>query len=73
MVGGLPTVKSMDQLCDTCLAGKQRCNPFPSKAPWWAEYILELVHGDLCGPISSTTPSGSSYILLLVDDKSRFM
>jgi hypothetical protein len=37
------------------------------------EHILELVHGDLCGPILPATPSGSLYFLLLIDDKSRFM
>jgi hypothetical protein len=31
------------------------------------------VHGDLCGPISSTTPRGNKYFLLLVDDLSRYM
>jgi hypothetical protein len=37
---------------------------------WRAERALELVHSDLCGPI---TPSVNSYFLLLVDDQSRFM
>jgi hypothetical protein len=40
---------------------------------WRAEHGLELVHDDLCGPITLTTPSGNSYFLLLVDDQSRFM
>jgi hypothetical protein len=34
---------------------------------------LELVHGDLCGPITPTTTGGRCYFLLLVDDASRFM
>jgi transposase InsO family protein len=34
---------------------------------------LELLHGDLCGPITPTTPSGNRYFLLLVDDYSRYM
>ena len=34
---------------------------------------LELVHGDLCGPITSATHGGRRYFLLLVDDCSRFM
>jgi transposase InsO family protein len=36
------------------------------------EHGLELVHGDLCGPIAPATPSGNSYFLLL-DDHSRYM
>ena len=38
-----------------------------------AERALELVHIDLCGPITPTTPGGSKYFLLVVDDKSRYM
>jgi hypothetical protein len=34
---------------------------------------LELVHGDICGPISPVTPSGNHYFLLLVDDYNRYM
>jgi hypothetical protein len=43
------------------------------QARWRAERALELVHGDLCGPISPVTPSGNTYFLLLVDDRSRYM
>jgi hypothetical protein len=42
-------------------------------AQYRAERTLEIVHGDLCGPILPVTPSGGKYFLLLVDDKSRFM
>jgi transposase InsO family protein len=34
---------------------------------------MELVHGDLCGPISLATSRGNKYFLLLVDDLSRYM
>ncbi|GJY71112.1 zinc finger, CCHC-type containing protein [Tanacetum coccineum] len=34
---------------------------------------LDLVYGDLCGPITPPTPSGKKYIFLLVDDYSRYM
>jgi hypothetical protein len=37
------------------------------------ESILELVHGDICGPITPMKPSGNRYFILLVDDVSRFM
>lgn len=35
--------------------------------------VLELVHGDIYGPISPPTPSERRYFLLLVDDFSRVM
>ena len=34
---------------------------------------LELVHGDLCGPIMPATNGGRRYFLLLVDDCSCYM
>jgi transposase InsO family protein len=73
MVRGLPPVDHVDQLCDSCLAGKQRRSPFPAQARRRADGVLELVHGDICGPITPTTPSGNRYFLLLVDDMSRHM
>jgi transposase InsO family protein len=43
------------------------------KAEYQAERRLELVHGDLYGPISPATPRGNKYFLLLVDDLGRYM
>jgi hypothetical protein len=43
------------------------------KAEYRAERRLELVHGDLCDPISPVTPRGNMYFLLLVDDLNRYM
>jgi transposase InsO family protein len=73
MVHGLPEVEHVDQVCGGCLTDKHRRASFPRQAEYRAEEILELVHGDLCGPITPATPSGSRYFLLLVNDRSRFM
>ena len=48
-------------------------HPFPSRTSYCADEPLELVHGDIYGPIKPTTPGGKTLLLLLVDDKSRFM
>ena len=47
--------------------------PFPCQASYHAIEQLELVHGDLCGPVSLATPRGRHYFLLLVDDATRYM
>ena len=73
MVTGLPQIKHVDELCDSCLAGKQRRLPFPKTAKYRAQEVLQLVHGDLCGPITPATHGGRRYFLLLVDDCSRYM
>uniref|UniRef100_A0ACD5TNV1 Uncharacterized protein n=1 Tax=Avena sativa TaxID=4498 RepID=A0ACD5TNV1_AVESA len=73
LVRGLPHIEHADELCEACLAGKQRRLPFPHKAHYRAQKPLELVHGDLCGPITPPTPGGRHYILLLIDGRSRYM
>jgi transposase InsO family protein len=73
MVRGIPVLNHPDALCDSCLAGKQRRISFPCVAKYRADKLLELVHGDICGAITPSTPSGKRLFLLLVDDKSRYM
>jgi transposase InsO family protein len=73
MVRGLPCVDHVEQVCDGCLIGKQRRAPFPREGQYRASKVLELVHGDLCGPITPATPAGNKYFLLIVDDFSRYM
>jgi transposase InsO family protein len=73
LVRGLPSIEQVDQLCEACLAGKQRRTAFPDQTQWRAHRALELVHGDLCGPVTPATPSGNTYFLLLVEDRSCYM
>src|SRR5579859_788977 len=73
MVRGLPHIDHVGELCDSCLVGKQRRSAFPKAAKYRAKEKLELVHGDLCGPITPATHGGRRYFILLVDDYSRYM
>ena len=73
MVEGLPLIKKVEQVCDGCALGKQHRAPFPQASPWRASAGLELVHTDLCGPITPITPGGKSYFMIVVDDHSRYM
>jgi len=73
MVHGLPSLEHVDQVYNACLIGKHRRTPFPEQARWRAAGILDLVHGDLCGPTSPMTPSSNKFFLLLIDDLSRYM
>ena len=70
---GLPEVGQVDQLCEACLPSKQKRSSFPKQGEYWARRVLELVHSDLCGPIALETPNGIKYVLLLMDDRSRYM
>ena len=73
LVRGLPTINHIEQLCKACITGKHRRASFPAAAKYRATQPLELVHGDICGPITPATHGGKRYFLLLVDDHSRYM
>jgi hypothetical protein len=52
---------------------KQRRLLFPQQMSFKAKERLELMHGDLCGPVTPATLGGRRYFLLLVDNLSRYM
>jgi hypothetical protein len=65
MVWGLPHIEHAGELCDSCLARKQRRLLFPKTTKYRVAEALELVHRDLCGPITPTTHGGRKYFILL--------
>lgn len=73
MAYGLPQIIKPKEVCTGCLLAKQTRKAFPCQVGYRAKHVLELVYGDLCGPLSPATPGGNRYFLLLVDDYSRFM
>jgi hypothetical protein len=73
MVRGLPSLDHVEQFYDVCVLTKQRRLPFPQQSSFRAKEWLELVHGDMCNPVTPATPGGRCYFLLLVDDLSRYM
>ena len=72
VVGMLQAFHEMS-VCDACLARKQTRCSFPTKATYRATQPFELIHGDLCGPISPPTLANDRYVFVLIDDFSRFM
>lgn len=58
MAHGLPAISHVSQFCDTCVLTKHRRAPFPTKAQYHEQEPLELVHGDLYGPMTPATPDG---------------
>nr|GEU86427.1 zinc finger, CCHC-type [Tanacetum cinerariifolium] len=53
--------------------GKHSRAPFPNQTNTKSSEPLNLVCGDLCGPISPETESGNKYMFLLIDDCTRYM
>ena len=73
MASGIPEMSQPLKKCEGCLMSKQSRKPFPSQTKFNSSKILEIIHADICGPISPTTPGGNRYSLLFVDDYSRKM
>ena len=71
MVSGMPFIDHVDRVCDGCLVGKQHRRPFPARSTYRASDALELLHGDLCGPITPATHGEKKYFFLMVDDYSN--
>ncbi|GJT83626.1 zinc finger, CCHC-type containing protein [Tanacetum coccineum] len=73
MVTGMPCVSHLKQLCSGCVVAKQMRQSFPNEAQWRVSKPLELLHVDLCGPITPQSIGGNRYFLLIVGDWCRYM
>ena len=73
MVQGFPEIAEVKQICNSCLVGKQTRHSFPSATSYRSSRALELLHADLCGPISPATPSHNRYTFVIIDDHTRYM
>lgn len=59
-----------DIQCVVCKQGKQARLPF-SDSGTRANQLLEIIHSDVCGPMSVQTHSHSRYFVTFIDDYSR--
>jgi hypothetical protein len=57
--------------CDLCLMGKMTKTPF-SRIMKRATDLLEIIHTNVCGPMSISTRGGYRYFLTFTDDLSRY-
>ncbi|GKE04077.1 putative ribonuclease H-like domain-containing protein, partial [Tanacetum coccineum] len=73
LVRGLPNLKfEKDHLCSACAMGKSKKKPHKPKSKDNNQEKLYLLHMDLCGPMCVASINGKKYILVIVDDYSRF-
>jgi hypothetical protein len=71
MVCGMPSISlSKNEICKGCTLGKNIKKSLPSSDNR-AQGILDLVHSDVCGPMSSPSLSGCLYYVIFIDDYSR--
>ncbi|KAL0463140.1 UNVERIFIED_CONTAM: transposon Ty1-A Gag-Pol polyprotein [Sesamum latifolium] len=65
-------IDDLDHLptCESCLKGKMTKKPFVGQSAI-AKGLLDLVHTDVCGPLSIPARGGFSYFITFTDDHSR--
>nr|GFB08424.1 ribonuclease H-like domain-containing protein [Tanacetum cinerariifolium] len=61
-----------DHLCSACAMGKSKKKSHKPKSEDTNQEKLYLLHMDLCGPMHAESVNGKKYILVIVDDYSRF-
>ncbi|GJT40849.1 retrovirus-related pol polyprotein from transposon TNT 1-94 [Tanacetum coccineum] len=70
---GIPRLKfQKDHLCSACALGKSKKSSHQPKAEDTNQEKLYLLHMDLCGPMRVASINEKRYILVIVDDYSRF-
>ncbi|GJS16359.1 retrovirus-related pol polyprotein from transposon TNT 1-94 [Tanacetum coccineum] len=73
LVRGLPRLKfEKDHLCSACQLGKSKKFSHRPKSENTNMEVLHTLHMDLCGPMRVESIKGKKYILVIVDDYSRF-
>nr|GEU41618.1 retrovirus-related Pol polyprotein from transposon TNT 1-94 [Tanacetum cinerariifolium] len=73
LVRGLPRLKfEKGHLCSACQLRKRKKHTHKPKSENTNVEVLNTLHVDLCSPMRVQTINGKKYILVIVDDYSRF-
>nr|GFB73335.1 putative ribonuclease H-like domain-containing protein [Tanacetum cinerariifolium] len=73
LVSGLPKFKyHKEHLCPSCAQGKRKQASHPPKPVPNSRQRLHLLHMDFCGLMRIASINGKSYVLVIVDNYSRY-
>ncbi|GJR21141.1 retrovirus-related pol polyprotein from transposon TNT 1-94 [Tanacetum coccineum] len=73
IVTGLPKLKFVkDYLCSSCELEKTKRKSFKTNTTPSSKRQLQILHMDLCGPMRVESFNGKKYVLVIVDDYSRY-
>nr|GEW84069.1 hypothetical protein [Tanacetum cinerariifolium] len=73
IVVGLPKLKFVTyHLCSSSELGKAKRKSFHTKTTPSSKRRLQLLHMDLCGPMWVASINGKRYVLVIVDDYSKY-
>ena len=68
----LSEVFQKDIVCEGCIYGKHHRLPFPTSGRARGKKIGDLIHSDVCGPVSVSSPGGAKYFVTFKDDHSGY-
>jgi transposase InsO family protein len=68
----LSEVFQKDIVCEGCIYGKHHRLPFPTSGRTRGKKIGDLIHSDVCGPVSVSSPGGAKYFVTFKDDHSSY-
>lgn len=66
MVCGLPQLPASNVVCTHYMIGKQHRDHIPKMSSWRASQRLQLIHADICGPITPISNSKKRYLLSFI-------
>ena len=66
------TKDERNSVCEACIMGKQHRTAYPKEVSIRATEAFELIHSDVCGPMSVNSVGGSRYFVTFIDDCSRY-
>ena len=73
MVDGLEVTTDQHNFCEGCVLGKSKRHAFPMSTTCVRSIVAgQLVHIDVCGPMSTSTVGGCLYYVLFKDDFTRY-
>ena len=73
MVVGMNSKLTQDiGVCEPCAEGKNHRKKFQDEGGKRAKDVLDLVHSDVCGKMSTRSLSGCEYFMTIIDDKTRY-
>lgn len=64
-------IKNLNKTCEVCIMSKQVRKPFSTERQK-ATRPLQIIHTDICGPISPNTYDNKKYILTILDDYTHY-
>ena len=71
LINGFPLIPYLKRHCVSCVMGKSHRQAFPKLRTTFSNRPLQLIHSDLCGPLSTLTRNNCKYILTFIEDFSR--